>query len=229
MDVVGWLLEDDGGSTKITMISQIDVKQQLAPFIYKILVSEMSLAPSAIASYIDDRGYAPFFVRWGEGPAQYLGDGDSDLATGKSVFKIDGAGEGTMQDGQQKCWLQYSDKMYERGVDITIKPASAATISRVAGMARTIQFTWSSDVRDGATITMKRARHGNGADDVHLDGEYVDVVSSMAANSGGGGAGMRKKPAAKKVAAPAPAFKSMPKTPAPESDEESIQVSLPSV
>lgn len=222
MDVIGWLLEDQGGAVKISMISQIDVKERLAPFIFKILTTEMALAPSTIAKYIDDKGYAPFFVRWGEGPAQFLGDGDSDLDSGKAVFKIDGGGEGTMQDGQQKCWLQYSDKMYERGVDISISPASAATVTRVAGMQRTVEFTWSSDVREGAKITMKPARNGNGDADVYLDGKFVDIVTSMAASSGGGGAGMKKKPAAKKVAAPA--FKPTPRAPPPpESDVESIQ------
>lgn len=207
MDVVGWLIEDNSdrsNSVKITTMAQVDVKGDLPPFVYKILVAELAQAATALATYVDDKGYVPFFVRWGGGPAQLLGDGDSDLKTGKAVFTVDGNGEGTMTDGQQKCWLQWSDKMYERGIDVVVVPASAATISRVEGMARTIEFTWSDDVKDGgAKIILKRARHGDGAEDVYLNGEYLDRVVAMdKGTANGGGAGMAKKRAVKKVAAP---------------------------
>ena len=206
MDISGWLIEDHSDrSVKITHIAQLDVKERIKPFIYKILVSELAKAPRAVAEFIDDAGYAPFFVRWGEGPAQLVGDSDGDLKIAKSVFRVNGAGEGTMANGQQKCWLQYSDKMYERGVDVIVKPASACTIGRVEGLPRTLEFTWTEEVKEGATITLIGAR-GDGAEDVFVDGRFLDRVVAMetpAANGSGAGMSRRKAPRKEAVVAAA--------------------------
>ena len=201
MDISGWLIEDHSDrSVKITHIAQLDVKERIKPFIYKILVSELAKAPRAVAEFIDDAGYAPFFVRWGEGPAQLVGDSDGDLKIAKSVFRVNGAGEGTMANGQQKCWLQYSDKMYERGVDVIVKPASACTVSRVEGLPRTLEFTWTEEVKEGAVITLIGAR-GDGAEDVFVDGRFLDrVVAMETPGVNGAGAGMSRKKAPRKEA-----------------------------
>lgn len=109
MDISGWLIEGhNDNSVKITHVSQLDVNEELKPFVFKILASEMARAPREVAEFVDDWGYAPFFVRWGDGPAELEGDQEGDLKQGKTVFRIGGGGQGTMANGQQKCWLQWS-------------------------------------------------------------------------------------------------------------------------
>lgn len=63
-------------------------------------------------------------MRWGEGPAEFLGEVEkgTKLKEGKVVFRIGGGGDGTMKNGEQKAWLNYSEKMFERGLDITLEP-----------------------------------------------------------------------------------------------------------
>lgn len=199
MDVSGWLIEDHSDrSVKITHIAQLDVKETLKPFISKILLSEMAGAPRAVTAFIDDMGYAPFFVRWGDGPAQLISDSESNLKTGSVQFKVNGNGEGTMSNGQQKCWLQYSEKMFERGVDIKVIPANSCNISRVDGLPRTLEFSWTEEVKeDGAKIIIVPAR-GDGAEDVYLDGKFLDRTVPMEVVVNGSGAGMNRKKAAKK-------------------------------
>lgn len=199
MDVAGWLLEDESGhSVKVTYIAQLDVKETLKPFVSKILIAEMARAPREVVSFVSDSGYAPFFVRWGDGPAQLIGDGDGDLKNGTSVFKINGSGEGTMSNGQQKCWLQYSDRMYERGINVVVEPKGVCGVSRVEGLARTLEITWTEAVKDeGARIVISRAR-GDGADDVYLSGKFLDKTVAMETPVNGTGAGMGRKKAPKR-------------------------------
>jgi hypothetical protein len=124
MDVSGWLIEDHNDrSVKVTHVGQIDVKETVLPVIDRILSSEIALAPHKVAEFVNDVGHAPFFVRWGEGPAQLESDSEGDLTTGHAVFRIGGEGTGTMANGQQKCWLQWSERMYERGINVHLEPA----------------------------------------------------------------------------------------------------------
>lgn len=194
MDVSGFLLTPASESTvKITSVSQLDIKEdELKPHIRRILVAEQAKLASALAEYVDDFGYAPAFVRWGEGPATLESDAVGDLAEGRVVFKIGGEGKGTMKDGQQKAWLQYSDKMFERGLDIRVEPEDAATLAKVDGLDRTVEFVWSDKVKKGVTVTLTRAR-GQGADDVFNDGDFLDKTVQMEKGSGGAVGGARKK------------------------------------
>lgn len=131
MDVSGWLIEPNtthgaaGGdkSVKVTHIVQLDIKGlEVEAFINKILASELAKVPRAVGEFIDENGFAPFFLRWGEGPAEMEGEIKGDFKSGKVTFVIGGGGEGTMRDGKQKCWLQWSERMYERGVNVVVEP-----------------------------------------------------------------------------------------------------------
>ncbi|KAM0790700.1 hypothetical protein ACM66B_004557 [Microbotryomycetes sp. NB124-2] len=193
MDVQGFLLSPASeSSVKITSISQLDIKDDdLKPHVRRILISEQSRLAAALAEYVDDFGYAPGFFRWGEGPATLDSDANGDLGEGRVVYKIGGEGKGTMKDGQQKAWLQYSDKMYERGIDISVEPDDAVTLAKVDGLDRTVEFVWSDKVKKGVTVTLTRAR-GQGAEDVLVDGDFLDKTVQMEKGSGGA-MGARKK------------------------------------
>ena len=80
--------------------------------------------------------------------------------------------------------------MYERGLNISVEPEGVATVSKVEGLARTAEFIWSADVKDGATVTLTCA-NGDGAEDLYLDGEFLDRTVGME-RAVNGGAGMRK-------------------------------------
>lgn len=196
VDVAGFILTPTGdNSVKITHIAQVDVDADDMPaFVDRILLGEYAKQPSNIAEFIDDNGYAPAFIRWGEGPATLESTNEGDSKKGRFVIKVGGDGKGTMKDGKQKAWLQYSDKMFERGLDIVVEPSDAATIAKVDGIDRTVEFIWSDKVKKGVTITLSRAEE-NGADDVTVDGQYLDATVQMEKGSGAGAAaaGARKK------------------------------------
>lgn len=88
------------------------------------------------------------------------------------------------------------EKMYERGLNISLAPEGVATISKVEGLARTAEFIWSADVKDGATVTLSRG-NGDGAEDLYFDGEFLDRTVGME-RAVNGGAGMRKPKVVKK-------------------------------
>ena len=47
--------------------------------------------------------YAPYFVRWQQGPAQLKKD-EGDLAKGDVIFHVEG--DGPKGNGEQKAWFQ---------------------------------------------------------------------------------------------------------------------------
>jgi hypothetical protein len=100
------------------------------------------------------------------------------------TFLVGGEGKGTMKDGQQKAWLQYSDKMYERGLGIRVEPEGAATVAKVDGCERMVEFVWSEKVREGGVKVLLSQADGDGADDVLLDGDYLDRTVGMEKGSG---------------------------------------------
>lgn len=156
----------------------------------KILTAEYATTASRIVEFIDDEGYAPSFLRWGEGPATLLRASEGSLRKGETTFLIGGEGKGTMKDGQQKAWLQYSDKMYERGISIRVEPEGAASVAKVEGCERegcerTVEFVWSEKVREGEVRVLLSQADGDGADDVLLGGEYLDRTVGMEKGSGG--------------------------------------------
>ncbi|KDE03535.1 hypothetical protein MVLG_06001 [Microbotryum lychnidis-dioicae p1A1 Lamole] len=199
MDVIGFQLESAGDrGVKITSVVQLDwqdeAAQELTPALRRLLLGEMARIPRAITTFIDDYGYAPYFIRWGEGPAALVADGEdgANLKLGKTSFRVSGDGKGTMKNGQQKCWLQWSDKMYERGLELKLEPAGAAEIAKVDGIDRTLEFVWSDKVKDGVTISLTRSKKGDGADDVFVGGKRLDATVQM------------EKGKASKKSAPAP-------------------------
>ncbi|ORY75942.1 hypothetical protein BCR35DRAFT_325733 [Leucosporidium creatinivorum] len=186
LDLSGFLLTPLSDTTvKITHITQIDLAlPSLTPTLRKILTAEYATTASRIAEFIDDEGYAPSFLRWGAGPATLERSSEGDLQKGEITFLVGGEGKGTMKDGQQKAWLQYSDKMYERGLDITVNPEGAATVAKVEGCERTVEFVWSEKVREGGVRVLLTRADGDGADDVLLGGEYLDRTVGMEKGSG---------------------------------------------
>ncbi|GAA5899771.1 hypothetical protein JCM8208_004559 [Rhodotorula glutinis] len=205
VDFVGYSLEPVGGNAvKLVRVSQLDVGASATfnPATYKILTTELALAPRRVGAFIDSYGFAPHFLRWGSGPASLQGTsapGD-DVRVGKVTFKVGGDGKGTMQDGRQVSWLAWSGRMYPRGVDLALEPAEAATVSRVETPDGNVlvQLEWSDKVRSekGATLRLKRA-DGDGPEDVYLDGNFVDQTINASAgigsSSSGGGAAPPKR------------------------------------
>ncbi|BGP50226.1 hypothetical protein JCM10450v2_006142 [Rhodotorula kratochvilovae] len=202
VDFNGWALTPVGGAhaTQLVRVSQLSLGSAgaLNPATYKILTTELALAPRRVREFIDAYGFAPHFVRWGSGPAELRGTaapGD-DVRGGRVTFQIGGGGKGTMRDGRQVSWLAWSGRMYPRGIDLALEPREAAAVSRVETADGTVlvQLEWSDKVRQegGATLRLKRA-DGDGPEDVYLHGEFVDQTISAAAGPGGGGAQKRKQ------------------------------------
>lgn len=84
-DVVGWQLEPIGNNqVKIISISQINFQQDLtaSSALYKILSTECATGPRELGKFIERQGFAPFFVRWMDGPAKLIGDGEGSLVDG---------------------------------------------------------------------------------------------------------------------------------------------------
>lgn len=186
LEISGWQIEEHSErEVKVSHVMEVDPEEdKIHRIVKKILPTEFARGPIALNDFIDKYGYAPFFVRWGEGPATLKSDDDGDIRQGYVKYEIGGEGKGTMKDGQQKCWFQWSDKMYERGIDVKIEPSDAAELATVDGVERTLQIVWTDKVKKGATMTVKRAAKGNGADDVYVGGKYLDKV--VAAEKGSG-------------------------------------------
>ena len=183
MDLSGWVLTPHSASSvRIQHVSLLSPSSsssaRLPPALQKVLITELAAGPARVAEFIGAHGHAPFFVRWGEGPAQLDGS-DGNLAAGEASFRVGGGGEGTMKGGEQKCWLQWSEKMYERGIEIDVEPKGAATIAKVDGIERTAELVWSDEVKDGATVTLRRAE-GDGAEDLFVGGQFLDSTVGMA-------------------------------------------------
>merc|ERR1719487_1214054 len=197
VDFSGYSLEPVGGNAvKLVRVSQLDIgsSASLNPATYKILTTELALAPRRVGAFIDSYGFAPHFLRWGSGPASLRGTsapGD-DVRAGKVTFSISGDGKGTMQDGRQVSWLAWSGRMYPRGIDLSLEPSEAATVSRVEMPDGNVlvQLEWSDKVRGegGATLRLKRA-DGDGPEDVYLQGAFVDQTINASPGIGSSGAG----------------------------------------
>lgn len=183
LDLSGFLLTPlSDTSVKITHITQLDLRaDKLTPTIRKILIAELAKTASSLAEFIDGEGHAPFFLRWGEGPATLLRT--EDMRKGEVTFHLGGDGKGTMRDGQQKAWLQYSHKLYPRGVDISIVP-EVGSLAKVDGCERTVEVVWSEKVREGRVKVVLKRADGDGSEDVYVGGEYLDRSVGMEKGSG---------------------------------------------
>lgn len=106
--------------------------------------------------------------------------------------------------------------MYPEGLALTVEPASAATIAKVDGLPRTLQFTWNKVPKDGVRILARRDDRGN-EDSASVNGKKVrDTVAPPA---GGVGGGMKKRGPSKKKPQPnGDAQKSRDEKPEPNGD-----------
>lgn len=174
MDVVGWNLTADGPDVRITAISQLDLPEEIAPYLYRILVAEMATCARELAAFVEREGFAPFFIRWGAGSARLIGDGEGDMKAGKAIFRVDG--KGTEAEGQ-RCWLTWDDKMFRDAVEIRLEPRGIAEVTKVAGHKNTVEFVWSSELdAAGARITVVGADGEEG--DVYVDGQQLGAGAS---------------------------------------------------
>ncbi|GAA98861.1 uncharacterized protein L969DRAFT_51288 [Mixia osmundae IAM 14324] len=191
LDISGWNISPDGDDVSVYHIVKTDLAEKnISPFLYKLISSAIGTSPRMLKEFIDQHGYAPYFVRWGEGAAQLTGDA-GDLANGKNTYFISGDGKG---EGEQKAWFQWSDKMYERGISVRVEPSDAADVAKVSGRDRTLEFTWGSIPKDGAKVFVEPADE-NGADDVMLNGDLLDkTVDGPAGTGAAAGAPRQKKP-----------------------------------
>jgi len=180
-EFTGFLLTPSSRGVRVTHVAQRDVGGQNLGFAtHKILTTELALAPLNVARFIDANGFAPHFVRWGNGPAELVKDsapGD-DIATGKVTFVIGGEGKGTMKDGKQKCWLGWSSKMYPRGINLVLEPSDAAELAKVETVDGTmVEICWTEKVKnvgeEGVTLKLSQA-DGDGSEDVYVGGEFLD-------------------------------------------------------
>lgn len=158
--------------THLIQINPTAPSSRVNSTVEKVLQADYAGAPARLAELIDERGYAPFFVRWGPGPAEVERE-EGDLEKGEFQWWIGGEGDGTTEGGQQQCWLQWSERMYERGIALEVEPKGAGTIARVQGVERTVEIVWNDEVRRGARVGVKRA-DGDGAEDVFVAGEFLD-------------------------------------------------------
>ena len=113
--------------------------------------------------------------------------------------------------------------MYERGISIKIEPKDAATVAKVDGIERTLQFTW--DKPKDVKITVGQY-DSNGAEDVELNGRALD--DTVAPPSGGGAAGARKGAKRPKRAVGGAAAAAGGKKSADSDDEKPKEKSAPS-
>ncbi|GAA6031564.1 hypothetical protein JCM8097_006522 [Rhodosporidiobolus ruineniae] len=188
--------------TSSSLPSSAAIKAALA----QILASEIALAPRRMGTLIDTHGFAPHFLRWGPGPAELLPpssgkDGASDdLRAGRVTFRIGADVTGTMQGGEQLAWLQWSARMYPRGLSISVEPADAAELARVEtadeGGTTILQVRWTDKIREkgGAVVRLERSEQGDGPEDVYVGGEFLDrtVLTGGGASSAAAAGGRRK-------------------------------------
>ncbi|BGP02139.1 START-like domain protein [Rhodotorula toruloides] len=180
VDFSGYLLDPAAPhAVKVTRIAQLDVAgAKLNPATYKVLSIELALGPRRLGEFIDEYGFAPSFLRWGSGPAELIGTskpGD-DIVNGKVTFSIGGEGKGTMSDGKQVCWLQWSSKMYPRGIDVTLDPPDVAEVAKVEtpdGQVM-LELAWTEKVKQGALLKLSQSLDGEGTEDVYVGGEFLD-------------------------------------------------------
>ncbi|GAA5822023.1 hypothetical protein JCM10212_004659 [Sporobolomyces blumeae] len=202
VDFSGFLLTPTGTrGVRVTHLAQRDVGDQALNFAtHKILASELALGPRHVARFIDSNGFAPHFVRWGNGPAELLKDYEAgdDVRTGRVTFTIGGEGKGTMKDGKQKCWLSWSERMYPRGIDLALEPSDVGELAKVETQDGTmVEICWTDKIKSvgdrGAKLVLTRATSGDGSEDVYVKGEFLDRTVK------GEPGAARKKPVQKNV------------------------------
>lgn len=200
-EFTGFLLTPSSRGVRVTHVAQRDVGGQSLGFAtQKILATELALAPLNVSRFIDANGFAPHFLRWGTGPAELIKDlapGD-DIAKGRVTFTIGGEGKGTMKDGKQKCWLSWSEKMFPRGIDLSLEPADVGELAKVETVDGTmVEICWTEKIKSvgeqGARLVLTRA-DGDGSEDVYVGGEFLDRTVK-----GEVGGATRRKPVQRNV------------------------------
>jgi hypothetical protein len=146
-------------------------------FANRLILSEEARAPRKLAQVIEERGFAPFFVRWSDGPVDLVGD-DGDLARNKVSFRFALSGRAKLVGRPQLGRFEWSVKTFPDGVAFRLEPAHVAKVSRVEGAPRTLEFEWRpesfEDAKDKtATLTLERSGSGVKLNDEQL----VDIVS----------------------------------------------------
>ncbi|GAA5961479.1 hypothetical protein JCM3765_003597 [Sporobolomyces pararoseus] len=200
-EFTGFLLTPSSRGVRVTHVAQRDVGGQSLGFAtQKILATELALAPLNVSRFIDSNGFAPHFLRWGTGPAELIKDlapGD-DITKGRVTFTIGGEGKGTMKDGKQKCWLSWSERMYPRGIDLSLEPADVGELAKVETVDGTmVEICWTEKIKSvgeqGARLVLTRA-DGDGSEDVYVGGEFLDRTVK-----GEVGGAARRKPVQRNV------------------------------
>jgi len=104
-----------------------------------------------------------------------------------------------MKDGKQKCWLSWSEKMYPRGIDLSLEPADVGELAKVETVDGTmVEICWTEKIKStgerGARLVLTQA-DGDGSEDVYVKGEFLDKTVK-----GEVGGATRRKPVQRNVA-----------------------------
>jgi hypothetical protein len=161
--------------------SGVDVEHmvQIIPiqpsFANRLILSEEARAPRKLARVIDEQGFAPYFVRWSDGPVQLVGD-EGDLVLKKVSFQFGHSGRAKVE-GPQLARFEWSPRTFPDGVSLSLEPAEAAKVSRVEGAPRMLEFEWRPESfgdTKKATLTLES---GSG---IKFNGQsVVDTVSQQ--------------------------------------------------
>jgi hypothetical protein len=114
VDVWGWKIQQTSRGTEVTHAAKLDLgKSDLPDFVEKIYITAGASGPSRVKNFMKQNGHPPFFLRWGEGKAQFWGEKEnSDVTKGRVSWTIKAQGESSQQ--QQLAWLQWDKKMYRK-------------------------------------------------------------------------------------------------------------------
>jgi hypothetical protein len=112
-------------------------------FANRLILSEEARAPRKLASVIEEQGFSPFFVRWSDGAVRLAGN-DGDLLLKTTTFQFQRSPGRTKTGGPQLAWFEWSPKMFPKGVELRLEPASVAKVSRVedAKSKTLLEFEW---------------------------------------------------------------------------------------
>lgn len=106
---------------------------------------------------------------------------NSDVKSGRVGWKIGKTGQeaSIATGGPQVAWLQWSERMYPKGLALSVEPEGHVKAARIDGADTTLQITFESSLpNSGLTINAQPAS-GQSSNYVSLNGQ--EVVESISA------------------------------------------------
>ncbi|KAH8914826.1 hypothetical protein BT69DRAFT_1289667 [Atractiella rhizophila] len=173
-----------GGGVSVVHANHHDpTDRSLNAAVIKVLATSIAQRPKALNECINKYGYPPHFVRWEEGGWNLTDDG-GNVEDGELWFQAEKSEGGEAKD--QKCWLKWSQRMYPRGINISVANEDViADVSIVKGLQRVVQLTWNPSFSDGKVkLMVSSSSEGRSPSFASFNGQKVEstIDTSVRAN-----------------------------------------------